>query len=341
VGVTPEFYTDAKGQFEAEVESAFAGLPWLDWGPMPPQPGNIASPEGLNQFDAILALGLQINAASLKGVERLSLVARWGVGYDMIDVSALTEAGVALAINPNAVRRPVAEAILALIFALTTNLLQQDRLLHAGKWRGSLPTPGRNIKGRVLGSLGCGNIAQELFRMAQSLGFGRLIAHDPYVEPRQVAPLGVELVSKSELFAASDFVAVNCLLNDQTRGSVGAAELRSMKPTAYLINTARGPIVQESALIQALQEHWIAGAGLDVFEKEPLPAGSPLRELDNVILTPHGLAWTKELSRDNSREACEHILTLAQGEPPASIVNKEVVHRHAFQAKLERYRRLA
>src|SRR5690606_23059073 len=138
--------------------------------------------------------------------------------------------------------------------------------------------------------------------------------------------LGVEMVSKEELFAASDFLAINCLLNSETRGSVGAGELRCMKPGAYLINTARGPIVQEQALIQALQEGWIAGAGLDVFEQEPLPAGSPLREMENVVLTPHGLAWTEEIVRDNGREACENILAIARGEVPAAIVNKDVLN---------------
>jgi phosphoglycerate dehydrogenase-like enzyme len=341
VGITPDFYTDARGKFEAEVESTLAGVRWLQWEAMPPQPGKVGTPEAINRFDALFALGLKIDAASLKGVDRLAIVARWGVGYDMIDVPALTAADVALAITPNAVRRPVAEAILTLVFALATNLVPQERILRSGGWRGDLTRLGRNVKGRVLGSLGCGNIAQELFRMAQSLGFGRLVAHDPYVDPRRAAELGVELVSKAELFSASDFLAVNCLLNASTRGIVGAAELRSMKPTAYLINTARGPIVQETALIQALQERWIAGAGLDVFEQEPLPEASPLRELDNVILTPHGLAWTEEIVRDNGREACENILAIARGEVPGAIVNKEVLSHPGFQAKLERYRRLA
>jgi phosphoglycerate dehydrogenase-like enzyme len=340
VGITPDFYTDAKGRFESVVESEF-GKAGVSWEPMPPQPGKVGTPEALDQFDAIFALGLKINADSLRGVERLAVVARWGVGYDMIDVTALTEAGVALAITPAAVRRPVAEAIYTFIFALTTNLLTQDRITREGKWRGDLPRLGRNLKDRVLGSLGCGNIALEMFRMAQSLGFARLIAHDPYADPAQAAALGIELVSMEHLFSAADFVAINCLLNSVTRGIVGERELRLMQPTAYLINTARGPIVQEAALVRALQEHWIAGAGLDVFEQEPLPAGSPLRELDNVILAPHALAWTEEIVRDNGREACANIVAIARGEIPSTIVNRDVVSHPGFQAKLERYRRSA
>jgi phosphoglycerate dehydrogenase-like enzyme len=257
----------------------------------------------------------------------------------MIDVDALTRADVALAITPSAVRRPVAEAIFTFIFALSTNLVRQDRLLRAGKWRGDLPALGRNIKGRTLGSLGCGNIAQEMFAMAKSLGFGRLIATDPYISKESVDALGVELVSLDELLASSDFLTVNTFLNAETRGIIGEKGLRKMKPSAYLINTARGPIIQEPALARALHERWIAGAGLDVFETEPLPGDSPLRELDNIILTPHGLAWTEEIARDNGLEACSNILAISRGEVPSTIVNKEVINRPGFQAKLARYRR--
>jgi phosphoglycerate dehydrogenase-like enzyme len=341
VGITPDFYTEAKGRFESVVESKFHGVDHLEWAPMPPQPGKTGTPEAIGQFDALFALALKITANSLHGIDRLAVVARWGVGYDMIDVEALTQADVALAITPAAVRRPVAEAILTFVFALSTNLVGQDRLLRAGKWRGDLPRLGRNLRGRVLGSVGCGNIAREMFRMAASLGFSRLIASDPFVDPAQAASLGVELLPLDEVLAQSDFLAVNCFLSPETRGLIGAAELRRMKPTAYLINTARGPIVREAELVTALQERWIAGAGLDVFEEEPLPAASPLRELDNVVLTPHGLAWTEELAHDNGVEACDNILAIARGEVPDTIVNKEVINRPGFQAKLARFRRNA
>jgi phosphoglycerate dehydrogenase-like enzyme len=175
--------------------------------------------------------------------------------------------------------------------------------------------------------------------MAQSLGFGRLLAYDPYLNPEAAKALNVELVPLEELMAQSDFVTINTLLNAQTRGLIGEPQLRLMKPTAYLINTARGPIIQEAALIKALRERWIAGAGLDVFEKEPLPQGNPLLELENVILTPHGLAWTEEIVRDNGIEACQNILTIARGEVPGSIVNRDVIHMPKFQEKLDRYRR--
>jgi len=339
VGVTPDFYAEVKGKFEAPMEIKLGNLAWLDAQPMPAQPGNVVSATSLNDYDAVLALAVKFTASSVAGVTRTALIARWGVGYDMIDVDALTANDIALAITPGAVRRPVSEAILALILALGSNVVEQDRLVRAGKWRGDLPRLGRSPQGRALGSLGCGNIAQELFRLARSIGFGRFLAHDPYVSPDVAQSLGVELVTMEELFARSDYLTVNTPLSTATRGIVGADLLRRMKPTAYFINTARGPIVQEAALIQALQEHWIAGAGLDVFEVEPLPMDSPLRQLDNVILAPHGLAWTEELARDNSLEACDNILTVARGETPAAIVNKDVLARPGFQEKLAHYRR--
>jgi phosphoglycerate dehydrogenase-like enzyme len=341
VGITPDFYVDAKGRFEGALESKFGGVEGIECVALPPQPGRIAQPAALDQFDALFALGLNITADSVNSVSRLAVIARWGVGYDMIDVDALTRADIALAITPNAVRRPVAEAIFTFMFALTTNLLRQDKTVRDGQWRGSLPQLGRNIKGRTLGSLGCGNIALEMFSMAQSLGFGRLIACDPYAVADKAGALGVELVGIDELFSASDFLAVNTLLNAETRGMVGEAQLRRMKPSAYLINTARGPIVQEAALIRALRERWIAGAGLDVFEKEPLDPGNGLRDLDNVILAPHALAWTEEIVRDNGLEACSNILAISRGEVPPTIVNKEVIDRPGFQSKLARYRRAA
>jgi phosphoglycerate dehydrogenase-like enzyme len=338
IGLTPDFYTDAKGKFESVIEEELRKVDGVESEPMPPQPGKLATPEALNQFDAIFSLALKITPESLRGVDRLAAVARWGVGYDMIDVDALTEADVVLCITPNAVRRPVAEAILALIFALLKNIAEQDRLTRAGKWRGDLTRLGRNIPGQTLGSVGCGNIARELFRLARPLGFSRLIAADPYVKQEQVAELGVEMVDMDTLFRESDFVAVNTLLNKSTLGLIGKKQFDLMKPTAYFINTARGPIVQHDALVAALRDKRIAGAGIDVFPVEPPPKDDPLFSMDNVIVSPHALAWTQELMRDNGVEACQNVLALARGELPGGIVNREVVDRPGFRKKLARYR---
>ena len=333
VGITPDFYVEAKGRFEAALEQKLAGRPGIEYVPMPPQPGNVATAEALNQFDAIFALATKFTADSLRGVDRLALVARWGVGYDMLDVPALTKAGIALAITPNAVKRPVAEAILTLIFALSKNLPMLDRTVRSGKWRGDLPSLGVGVVDKVLGSIGCGNIAQQLFRLAASLGFARFIAYDPYV----TAVSGVEFVSLEEVLRQSDYVTVNTLLNDSTRGMIGEEQFRMMKPTAYFINTARGPIVNQRALTQALQQKIIAGAGIDVLEKEPPDPNDPLLALDNVIVSPHALAWTEEIARDNTLEGCDHILSVSRGQAPAALVNREVLANPKFQTKLKSY----
>jgi phosphoglycerate dehydrogenase-like enzyme len=175
--------------------------------------------------------------------------------------------------------------------------------------------------GKTLGSIGCGNIAQQLFRLAASLGFARFIAYDPYVTKAD----GVELVTLEEVLRQSDYVTVNTLLNDATRGMIGEQQFRMMKPTAYFVNTSRGPIVNQRALTQALQQRIIAGAGIDVFEKEPPDPNDPLLVLDNVIVSPHALAWTEEIARDNTLEACDNILSVSRGEPPAGLVNREVL----------------
>jgi phosphoglycerate dehydrogenase-like enzyme len=341
VGISPDFYSEAKGHFEGPIQDVFGGVPWIECAPMPPQTDKIATADALNQFDAILALAVRITAESLKGVERLGIVARWGVGYDRIDVAALTQADAMLSITPQGVRAPVAEAILTLVFALAKNVFRLDHMARAGKWRGEIGELGGDIRGSVLGSVGCGNIARELFRIARPLGFSRLLASDPFVSQDQVKGLGVELVDLDQLFRESDFVAVNTFLSDATRGLVGERHFRLMKRTAYFINTARGPIVQHEALVKALKEKWIAGAGIDVFPVEPASPSDPLFELDNVIVAPHALAWTRNIMRDNGIEACGHVLRLARGEVPANVINREVLERPGFQRKLERYRAAA
>lgn len=338
VGVSSDFYTDAKGRFETVLEENLGGREGVTYRPMPPQPGKLATPEALNQFDGIFALAIRIPRESLQGVTRPAMVSRWGVGYDRIDVEALTEADILLSITPKAVRRPVAEAILTLIFALSKNLLEQDRMARRGGWRSDLARLASDVSGRVLGSVGCGNIAQELFRLARPLGFGRLLACDPFVKQAQVAELGVELVDLNTVLRESDFVTVNTPLNDETRGMIGERQLRMMKPTAFFINTARGGIVDHAALVRALSEDWIRGAGIDVYPVEPPPKNDPLFELENVIVAPHALAWTEDIWRNNGAEACRNMLAIARGELPDGIVNRQVIDRPGFQRKLERFR---
>ncbi|MBM3761483.1 MAG: dehydrogenase [Acidobacteria bacterium] len=337
IGVSHDFAQDAKGHYEGPLQQILGNQPYLEVELMPPTSNDTPTPEQLDQYDGILALATRLTADNLRDVRRLSIVARWGVGYDRIDTTALSHSNIVLTITPNAVRRPVAEAAIGLIFATSLNLVQQHKIVESSRWREALPGLGRNIAGRTLGSIGLGNIASEMFRLASSLGFGRFIAHDPYASDEHAQELNVELVSLEDLARQSDFLCVHCSLSQATKGIVNREILRLMKPTAILINTARGPIINESDLVEALNEGWIHGAGLDVFEVEPLPSSAPIRNCPNVILAPHGLAWTEELARDNTLEACGNLLAFSRGQTPTGIVNKQVVDQPIFKRNLQRW----
>ena len=197
---------------------------------------------------------------------------------------------------------------------------------------------GVGLVGRTLGSIGVGNIGAEMFRLARAFDM-KFIAHDPYADPRVVAELAIELVGLDEVFARSDILTVNCPLTEDTRHLVNAERLGRMKKTAYFINTARGPIVDQAALTRHLAERRIAGAGLDVFEQEPTDPDDPLLALDNVILAPHALCWTDQCFAGNGAADVKAVLDIQHGRPPRGVVNREVLDQPRFRARLEDYRR--
>jgi phosphoglycerate dehydrogenase-like enzyme len=196
---------------------------------------------------------------------------------------------------------------------------------------------GYGLVGRTLGSLGIGNIGAELFRLAKPFDM-TFIAHDPFASPAAARELGIELVDLDEVFRRSDVLTVNCPLTDETRHLVNARRLALMKPTAFLINTARGPIVDQQALTTVLVERRIAGAGLDVFEVEPVPADEPLLKLDNVIVTPHALCWTDQCFAGNGAADVRAVLDIQHGRVPRGVVNRDVLDNQIFKERLERLR---
>jgi phosphoglycerate dehydrogenase-like enzyme len=334
VGFTRDFLSD-----DGTVRLGDIGLhlldaaPGIDWEFLPDR-APVLTAAHLRGFDALAVLGPSIPSSAFDGPDRLSVIARYGVGYEKIDIDACTRNGVAVTITPDGVRRPMAIAIMTLMLALSGCLLQKDRLARSGGWSRKLDFMGIGLTGRVLGSLGLGNIARELFTLVAPLGM-RHVAHDPYASPDS-AP-GVELVDLDTLFRTADVVAVNCPLTPDTRHLVNAGRLAMMKPTAFLINTARGPIVDQAALVDALRERRIAGAGIDVFEREPVDPHDPILTLDNVIVTPHALGWTDEWIHLTGRSALRGILAVAAGREPDHIVNRDVLRSRAFQEKLARY----
>lgn len=294
------------------------------------------TPAQVADYDALLVLAPRVSARSLEGSGRLAVVARFGVGYDSVDVDACTRNGVALTITPDGVRRPVAVAALTLVLALSHKLLIKDRLTRAGRWAEKLNFMGQGVTGRTLGVVGLGNIGREIFRLGAPLGMKHLAA-DPYAGPEQAAAAGAELVGLDELMRRADYVVVCCALTEATRKFINAERLALMKPTAYLINVARGPIVDQQALTEALQSNRIAGAGLDVFEQEPIDPRDPLLALENVIVAPHAICWTDECFQGNGRSAVQSILDVADGKEPAHVVNREVLALPAFRDKLAQY----
>jgi D-3-phosphoglycerate dehydrogenase len=294
--------------------------------------------EQLRNYDLLISLKPRITAESLKGIDRLCAIGRCGVGYDNVDLAACTERDIAVYITPTAVMRPVAESIVLLILALSHNLVLKDRLMRQGRWAESTRALGREPRDRVVGTIGLGNIAREAIRLLRPFGIAGFLAFDPYASQTAADELNVELTDLDTVLRESDYVLVNCALTAETRGLIGAREIAQMKKDAVIVNTARGPIIQQQALIDALENGRLGGAALDVFEKEPLEADSPLTKMDNVILTSHSIAWTAELFRDMGRMDCEGALAVARGEAPLHVVNRDVLERPGFRAKLAAYK---
>ncbi|WP_374333082.1 NAD(P)-dependent oxidoreductase [Aestuariivirga sp.] len=291
--------------------------------------------EQLEDFDALILLAHRFDATSVPKSGRLAVIARFGVGYDTVDVPACTANDIALVITPDGVRRPVAVSIITFILALTGKLMVKDRLARSGPpgFAARGEHMGVGLVGKVLGSLGVGNIGAEMFRLAKPFDMN-FIAHDPFADRKVAAELGIELVSLEELFRRSDILCVNCPLTPETHHIVNAERLALMKPTAYFINTARGPIVDQKALTRVLQERRIAGAGLDVFEVEPTDPDDPLLKLDNIIAAPHALCWTDQCFAGNGAADVRAVLDVMMGQVPRGVVNREVLERQGFKAKL-------
>ena len=292
----------------------------------------------LAEVDALILLAPHVGAASLTPNGRLAVVARFGVGYDNVDLAACSANDVAVVITPDGVRRPVAVSILTLIFALAGKLFVKDRIARRGPpgWAEKTAHNGVGLVGLTLGSIGMGNIGAELFRLARPLDM-RFIAHDPYADPALAGELGVTLTDMDRVFREADFVCINCPLSPETHHLVDRERLALMKPNAFLINTARGPIVDQAALTEVLEEGGIAGAGLDVLEQEPPDAGDPLLALDNVILAPHALCWTNQLFSGSGAADIRAVLAVMAGEVPHGIVNRDVIDRPGWQARLADY----
>ena len=321
VGVTREaMLEDGRTFFDPKALEILETAPGIAWEYLP-HARKMLTADDCAAYDIICTVAAGIGADALgRGDLRLKLLAGFGAGYDTRDVGALTKAGVLLTNNPNAVRRPMATTQLTFILALAHKLMQKDRITREGRWAEQRQYYGVGLTGRTLGSLGIGNIGRELFRIAAPLDM-KHIAHDPFTKPVD----GVALVDIETLFRESDFLVVNTLLNESTRKLVSERLIGLMKPTAYLISAARGPIVDEQALYRALAAKKIAGAAMDVFEVEPTPPDNPILKLDNVIVSPHSLCHTDECNRLLAEGSFRSAASYAAGMQPPHLINPDAL----------------
>ncbi len=289
------------------------------------------SPEDIKQAlrtasGAFVRYPNKLRADALAEAAQLKIISTSGRGTDAIDLAAATARGIAVVNNPAFGTVPVTEHTIGVMIALAKNLIPLNRETHAGSgWTAQKRYRRIDLRGKTLGVIGVGNIGEEVARCAALALKMRVLAYDPYVSAEKATRVGAERVSSLDLiWRESDVVSLHPELTDETRGMVGEAELRKMKKSAFLINTARGQLVQTAALARALREGWIAGASLDVYDPEPLPPDSPLVGLENLILSPHTGGLTDEALHGMALSAADQILQALRGERPPHLVNPEV-----------------
>ena len=325
VGITRDIL-DSRGApaFGSAALEILQRAPDLEWEYLP-ELASVITADHAARYDAIYVNNPRVPEDAVTRADcRLRVVARHGVGYDSVDVAAMTRAGVVVTHTPSSMPRPVATIALTFILALAGRLFFKDRITRTGRWHERMDNMGMGLTGRTLGVIGAGRIGKELLRMARTFDV-ELLAADPYVNAIELGYLGARKVDLDTLMAESDFVVVCCLLNDETRHLVGGRQFERMKPTGYFINVARGPIVDETALIDALRAGRIAGAALDVFEREPVAPDNPLLTMDNVIVTPHSLCWTDECFHNMATIGLTSIVDALSGRHPEFVVNRDVL----------------
>jgi D-3-phosphoglycerate dehydrogenase len=286
--------------------------------------------EKTRDADVILVNMVPVTRELIGRWEKCRVVIRHGIGYDNVDVDALTDAEIMFGYQPDYCTEEVAEHAIALMFGLARKLFPGRTCLEkssaAAAWDFSDVMPLYRMAGKTVGIIGCGRVGSTLYRKLQSFGFEFLIC-DPYLSDERVKELGIELTDHESVFRHADFVTCHTPLTDETRHLINAETLAMMKPTAYLINTSRGPVVDHGALADALREGAIAGAAIDVYDQEPPPPDYPLFQLDNALLSPH-LAWaSEEANWTIRRNIVEDVDRFIRGEPPRCWVNQEAMQK--------------
>ncbi|MFS0824500.1 C-terminal binding protein [Bacillus sp. 1P02SD] len=279
--------------------------------------------EACKDADGIINQYAPITRKVIENLPTVKVIARYGVGVNTIDVDAATKHGVFVANVPDYCMEEVADHALSLLFACARKIVQLNQSVKSGVWDYKVGTPIFRMNGRVLGLIGFGRIPQNLATKARVLGL-ELVVYDPFVSEQVVKEYNAKLVSLNELVEKSDFISVHTPLTKATQGLISDEQFTLAKKEAFIINTSRGPVIDEQALIRALQEGKIAGAGLDVIEQEPIDPTSPLLKMDNVILTPH-VAWYSEESQvELKRKTAQNVADVLLGNNPTYLVNQQL-----------------
>ncbi len=275
--------------------------------------------------DAIITTEAQITRRVMEASPKCKVAVRYGIGFDVIDVDAATDKGIVVINIPDYCLEEVSNHAITLLLACAKKLVLLNNSLKQNCWAEckQAQAPMGSIYGQTLGLIGCGNIGRLTARKAQCFGL-RILVYDPYVDKSLIKECGINLLSLAELLKESDFISVHVPLNKETWHLIGEEEFRQIKPTAYFINTARGSIVDEAALIKALKEKWIAGAGLDVFEKEPIDPDNPLLKMENVIVTPHSASYSVTSFERLRRSVGQEVARVLSGWWPKNVVNRSV-----------------
>ena len=289
----------------------------------------------LRGYHAIISLAPAYNVESFRGVSDLKAICRFGVGYDMVDLNACTDANIMVTITRGAVNYSVAEAVITWMLALSHRLPEKNELVRRGRWAERNHYMGSELRGRTAGIIGLGSIGRKLVEMLRAFEMNQPLVFDPYVDDSSAKAYGVQLVDLHFLMQHSDFISINCPLTKETLNLIGEYELSLMRNNAFIINTARGGIVNEEALIKMLTNKSIAGYATDVFAKEPPTADNPLLKLENVILAPHCIAWTDDLFTEIGRKACRQVVEIAAGRIPEDVVNIEVLKTWQLHSQLK------
>jgi D-3-phosphoglycerate dehydrogenase / 2-oxoglutarate reductase len=275
--------------------------------------------------DALIVQWTKIPREIIQSLSKCKVISRYGIGVDMIDLAAAGEHGIMVCNTPDYCIDEVSTHTLTFVLMLNRQIVPQNQHVRAGNWGPPAPKPPSRLSTQTIGIVGVGNIGRVVVQKAKAFGL-TVLAYDPYLSAEKLIEIGAQRVELDALLQQADYVCLHCPLTEETHHLISLSRLKMMKPTAYLINMARGPIVDQAALYQALVDKTIAGAAVDVFEQEPPSVDEPILKLDNVIFTPHLSSWSAESFVQLRKEAAQNVVVALQGNYPRSIVNRKYLN---------------